>query len=292
MLEMLLLLSGNMRYSKTQLAEKYDMSERTVYRYLETFKEAGLVIRQDDGYVNIDRCQSEFKDISELLHFSEEEAYILGKAIHAIDDTNLIKSNLIKKLYSLYDFKRVADTVVKKEYAENVHQILDAIQNKRQVTFINYQSASSNMITDRLVEPFDFTTNYISVWCYEPESGQNKLFKTSRIGRVDVTNLSWRHQPLHDAGFMDVFRISSNEKITVKLELTLRAKNLLIEEYPLAEQYLQPLANGQYLFDGYVCTFDGVSRFVLGLCSEVKVIEPPSMLVFIKQKIKQSFLEG
>ncbi|PZX11796.1 putative DNA-binding transcriptional regulator YafY [Breznakibacter xylanolyticus] len=289
MLEMLLLLSGNIRYTKAQLADKYDISERTVYRYLETFQEAGLVIRQEAGRVSIDRCQSEFKEISELLHFSEEEAYILGKAIHAIDDTTVIKSNLVKKLYSLYDFKRVAHTVVKRSHAENVHQVLEAIERRRQVRLLGYRSASSNGITDRLVEPFDFTTNYISVWCYEPVTGQNKLFKTSRIGRVEVTDEPWHHQAFHDAGFMDVFRISSGEQIPVRLELSLRAKSLLEEEYPLAEQFIQPVGNGRYLFEASVCSFDGVGRFVLGLCTEVRVLEPTALSLYLAEKIRQSF---
>jgi len=286
MLEMLLLLSGKRLYSVRELAEKYGISERTIYRYLDTFREAGLVMDGHDGLFRIDKCSSEFKEISELLHFSEEEAYILGKAIHAIDDTNLIKSNLVKKLYSLYDFKRVADTVVKKEHAENVHKLLEAIQTKRQVRLVDYQSASSNAITDRLVEPFDFTTNYISMWCYEPSSGLNKLFKTSRVGRVEITDQPWQHQQRHDAGFIDVFRISSNERIAVKLKLTLRAKSLLEEEYPLAEKHITPLPNGYYLFNDNVCAFDGVGRFAMGLCNEVEILAPEELKGFVKERLR------
>lgn len=283
---MLLLLSGNRLYSVKELAEKYGSSERTIYRYLDTFRQAGLVMDGHDGLFRIDKCSSDFRDISELLHFSEEEAYILGKAIHAIDDTNLIKSNLVKKLYSLYDFKRVADTVVKKEHAENVHQLLEAIKSKQQVRLINYQSASSNVIDDRLVEPFDFTANYIAVWCYEPSSGMNKLFKTSRVGKVEIIDQIWQNQQHHNAGYVDVFRISSNERIAVKLKLSLRAKNLLEEEYPLAERDISPLPNGGYCFDGTVCAFDGVARFAMGLCNEVEIVEPEELRVFVRERLE------
>lgn len=285
-----MLLSGNRLYSVNELAGKYGTSERTIYRYLDTFREAGLVMDGHDGQFRIDKQSSEFKEISELLHFSEEEAYILGKAIHAIDDTSVIKANLVKKLYSLYDFKRVADTVVKKEHAENVHRLLEAITTKRQVRLVNYQSASSNAIGDRLVEPFDFTTNYISVWCYEPASGQTKLFKTSRVGKVEISDQPWQHQPLHDAGFIDVFRISSSERIAVQLKLTLRAKSLLEEEYPLAEKHIAPLPNGGYLFDGPVCAFDGVARFAMGLCNEVEIVAPEALKVFVRERLRGAMI--
>jgi predicted DNA-binding transcriptional regulator YafY len=111
MLEMILPLAGNAGYSKKQIADKFQISERTVYRYLETFRQAGLVLDLQNGYYRIDRNNSEFKDISQLLHFSKEEGYILSKAIHAIDDNHVIKSNLVKKLYALYDFDRVAQTM-------------------------------------------------------------------------------------------------------------------------------------------------------------------------------------
>ncbi len=291
MLEMILLLAGNAGYSKKQIADKFQISERTVYRYLETFRQAGLVLDLQNGYYRIDRNNSEFKDISQLLHFSKEEGYILSKAIHAIDDNHVIKSNLVKKLYALYDFDRVAQTIVKKEHSENVHLLMQAIKNKKQVKLIGYRSANSNKINDRIIEPFGFSTNYIDVWGYEPSTNENKLFKTARIEKVNVLTNDWQNASKHDSGFIDVFRISSQQQIKVKLELTLRAMSLLIEEYPLAEQYISPKGNEHYLFDGVVCNFEGVSRFIMGLCNEVKIIEPNDLKVFIRNKTAQcSFL--
>lgn len=285
MLEILLLISGNLRYSIKDIAEKFSITERTAYRYVDTFKSAGLVISSHEGYIQVDKLNSDFKRISDLLHFSEEEAYILSKAIHAIDDTHIIKSNLVKKLYALYDFDRVANTIVKQEHSKNVHRLLQAIKEKKQVSLINYQSAHSGIIANRLLEPFDFTTNYISVWCFEPQTKENKLFKTARIGEVQVLEQNWQHESLHNAGFIDVFRISSTEKIPVRLELSLRAKNLLEEEYPLSEQFIKKLQD-LWVYDGFVCNFEGVSRFVLGLCSEVKIIEPAELKQFINERLK------
>ncbi len=288
MLEIIILMSGNLRYTIDEIAQKADITQRTVYRYIDTFKQAGLVLSNNNGYINIDRQNSEFKDISQLLHFSEEEGFILSRAIHAIDDNHVIKANLVRKLYSLYNFDRVAQTIIKKEHSETVHNIIQAIHQNKQVELLNYQSANSQTIYNRVIEPFAFTTNYIAIWAFEPKTQQNKLFKTARVGAVNILQNNWQYKNLHNQGFIDVFRISSLNKTNVVFDMRLRAKNLLIEEYPLAEQYITKLDNYKYRFNGFVCNFEGVARFILGLCNEVDIIEPNELVLFINQKIKQS----
>ncbi len=48
-------------------------------------------------YYRINKEESHYRDISELLHFSKEEAYILSRAIHSIDQENEIKNNLVEE---------------------------------------------------------------------------------------------------------------------------------------------------------------------------------------------------
>ena len=51
LLGMLLLLSGKRRYSIAEIQERFDISDRTVFRYLETFEIAGLMMdRAGKGY--------------------------------------------------------------------------------------------------------------------------------------------------------------------------------------------------------------------------------------------------
>lgn len=288
MLKMLMYIAG---FGKTikDISSYFGVSERTVYRYIDTFRNAGFIISQKNGYYNIDKQSPSLKALSDLLHFTQEEAYILEKAIHSIDDTNLFKTNLIKKLYSVYDFDRLPASIIKHENAGKVHNIITGIKEKRQVILRQYRSANSSIIRDRLVEAFGFTTNYISVWCYEPESKQNKLFKTSRIGSVTLIDKNWQYENEHKEGLIDVFRISTYEKVPVKFELSLRAQNLLIEEYPLAEKYINKINESHYLFDGWVCNLEGVTRFIMGLPGEVKIILPTSLKQHIKEKLSNNF---
>ncbi len=112
MLEMLMQLASRYGFTIKNFAEKFNMSERTAYRYITTFKDAGFIISKNGQNYVMDRISNENKKLSDLLHFTEEEAYILSKAIQVLDDDNIVKTNLSKKLYALYDFHRIPYTVV------------------------------------------------------------------------------------------------------------------------------------------------------------------------------------
>ena len=177
MLEVLLLLDCQYGRTIAELSERFEISHRTVYRYLDTFKHVGFVIENNNGYFKIDKENTTVQEISDLLHFSEEEAFILSKAIHSIDDNDELKIKLVKKLYSLYDFDRVIHAIAKKEESENIYSLLQAIKQQKQVVLQSYKSGNSKNIRDRIVEPIDFTLNYTGVWCYDVEDGTNKVFK-------------------------------------------------------------------------------------------------------------------
>ncbi len=295
-LKMLLLL--NCRYGRSieQIAAALKTTGRTVYRYIETIRRVGYVVDKfsDQGkiYYHINKDKSVYKDISNLLFFSEEEAYILSKAIHSIDNENVFKNKLVKKLYSLYDDDRIAAPIIKKEYSDVIHHLCSAMTKKEQVMLVNYKSSNSKKIRDRVVEPFGFTVNFIAIWCYDAEDKSNKLFKTARVDKVEPLGVCWKYENLHQKGNVDIFRVSSYKTIPVTLKLSLPAYNLLIEEYPLAEKYITMQPDGGYLLQTEVAGLDGVGRFVMGLLDEIEVIEPMALKEYIWKKIEKQTSPG
>ena len=274
LLRLMKLLTANTTYNVDQLAERLDMSRRTVYRYIDTFREAGFVIKKSGDCIRLDKESPHFRDISQLVHFTEEEAVILKNAIENIDDTNLLKQNLKRKLYSVYDNRSLADTVVRGKNAPNIRRLIEAIEEQRQVTLHGYQSGHGGEVRDRRVEPFAFTTNYVQVWCYDLESRSNKLFKTARIGSVER--------------FIDVFRMHGAERHRIRLELGLLAYNLLCEEYPLAERDIQALGRGRWMLDTEVAGMAGVARFVVGLLDDIRIVESPELSDYIRRYIAEN----
>jgi len=288
LLRLMKMLTSNTYYTVDDLSKRFNVSVRTIYRYIDTFREAGFVIKSKDNIYRIDKSSPYFKDISHLIHFTEEEAYILKNAIESIDETNLLKQNLKKKLYTLYDYKIMAETTTKGRHAKNINKLIEAIENSKQIKLINYSSGHSNKVSTRLVEPFAFTTNYIQIWAYEPLSNENKLYNVTRIESVEVLPNDCQFVELHKKGYMDAFRFSSFALYDVSLKLDIRAAMLLIEEYPLAEKDMIQLTENLWLLKTKVCSYEGIGRFVAGLADVIEIIDSPDFKDFVKNKLKNA----
>ena len=292
LLRLMKLMTGNVNYTVNDLAERLDTTYRSIYRYIESFKDAGFVVQKLDGGVyKLSKESPHFKDISQLVHFTDEEAHIVNQLIEALDDTNMLKQNLRKKLCSVYNCTSMASSVVHGANASNVNSLVDAIERRSQVVLRGYASSHTGNCRDRVVEPFGFTTNYVQVWCYEPESGMNKLFKTSRIASVEVLDREWMYADRHNEGYIDIFRMTGYEQYDVKLRLGMLAHNLLIEEYPLAERDITALDENSWLLDTKVCNYRGVGRFVMGLMDDIEIVDSPEFVDYIKQQVDTMYVK-
>lgn len=288
LLKLMKLMAGNVNYTVDDLAERLDTSYRSIYRYIETFKRAGFVVHKLDGGVyKLGKESRYFKDISQLVHFTDEEAHIVNQLIEGLDDTNTLKQNLRKKLVTVYNCTAMASSIVKGRNAQNVNRLQEAIEEHRRVVLVDYASSHAGVARNRVVEPFGFTTNYVQVWCYEPESAMNKLFKVARIGSVEVLDEEWQYADRHDSGYIDVFRMTGFEQHRVCLRLGMLARNLLVEEYPLAERDITATEDGAWLLDTRVCNYKGVGRFVLGLLDDIEIVDSPEFESYIRSILEQ-----
>ena len=281
---MKMMTSGN-RYTVEELAERLDTSYRSIYRYIDTFKEVGFVVHKEEGGVyRLGKESPYFKDISQLIHFTDEEAHIVNQLIGALDDTNMLKQNLRRKLSSVYHCTSLANSIVKGKNAENVNRIVEAIEEHRQVVLHDYSSSHTGSKRNRQVEPIAFTTNYVQIWCYDLSDGKTKLFNTARIGSVEMLDSEWEHEAEHRCGYIDIFRNMGFDKHRVQLRLGVLAYNLILEEYPLSERDLKPLDDNHWLLDTEVCSYAGIGRFVMGLYDDIDIVDSPDFAAYVRQK--------
>ena len=261
-LRLMRLMSGARHYTIEELAERLETSPRSIYRYIDTFKNVGYVVTKANGVPRL-LSMDKYEDIAELVHFTEEEAYVVNRLLDALDNGNVLKQSLKRKLAAVANCTAVVDCVVHGKDATNVHALIEAIEGKRQVRLVDYASSHSGVVRDRWVEPFEFTSDYNQVWCYDVEDERNKLFKTMRIGRVEVLKEGWMAEEKHVKGFVDVFRFSGPERYRVKMELDVRARNFMVECFPLAEQYMIKVDDELWVMETDVCGLDNVRGFVL-----------------------------
>lgn len=281
MLRLMKLLTGNVSRTIDQVAKEMSITPRTVYRYIDDIREAGFVVNKLYGNVYaMGKVGRGLSDFNRLIYFTEEEAYITAKMIEGIDNNNVLKRDLQRKLASVYDSTAIANYIDNSANAANVEALADAIKRKKQVVLKQYESAHSNEAKDRLVEPIEFTANMIDIWAYDIENGDNRVFKIQRIHSVEVMDTDWAFKSKHKAIKPDVFRMVGNLNEKVVLQLNTRAKSLLLEEFPLAEKDLKR-EDGKWFLKTTIHSLEGAGRFVIGLAADIKIIEGDMLRKYI-----------
>ena len=265
-----------------QLAERFDTSERTVYRYLILLEEVDFLVEKDfeNKYFIItsddDPTQSQF---------SVEETRLMRKLIMTGTTDNPLKNLLLKKLSLNSEIDSMPRLFVKARLGKFVDQLAGSIKSKEQVILKNYHSANSNEIRDRLVEPIHFGDNYQSIIALDTQDQVCKQFKLDRIGDIIEISKPFAFEGMHQKNQTDIFGMTGDSVIVVTLVLTLRAYLLLREEYPLSIPYTAK-EDDRYTFRGPVSNPEGIARFILGLLDEVTVVDPPQLKDFITEKIQ------
>ena len=281
LLRLMKILTGNVSRTIDQVAKEMGITPRTVYRYIDDIREAGFVVNKLYGNVYaMGKVARGLSDFNRLIYFTEEEAYITAKMIEGIDNNNVLKRDLQRKLASVYDSTSIANYIDNTANAANVEALADAIKRKKQVVLKQYESAHSNESKDRLVEPIEFTANMIDIWAYDIENDDNRVFKIQRIHSVEVMDTDWAFKSKHKAIKPDVFRMVGNLNEKVVLQLNTRAKSLLLEEFPLAEKDLKR-EDGKWFLKTTIHSLEGAGRFVIGLAADIKIIEGDKLRKYI-----------
>jgi predicted DNA-binding transcriptional regulator YafY len=253
-----------------------------VYRYIDDIREAGFVVNKLYGNVYaMGKVGRGLSDFNKLIYFTEEEAYITAKLIEGIDNNNVLKRDLQRKLASVYDSTSIGNYIDNTANAANVEALAEGIKKKKQCVLKGYASAHSNEVRDRLVEPIEFTANMIDIWAYDVDNGDNRVFKVARIHDVEVLDADWAFAGDHKALRPDVFRMTGNLKEKVVLQLDTRAKSLLLEEFPLAEKDLKREDN-KWVLRTTIHSLEGAGRFVIGLAADVKILEGERLRKYVK----------
>lgn len=286
-LKLILFLDVSFPRKKDECVEYLDITDSTFYEYIKLLRYSGFEVQQKNGHYWIDILNTENKLLANLLRFNEEEAFLISKAIKQLDVSLPIAARLYRKLIKLFDNDELLSSVVRKQKSEIIENLEKARKHKKQILLIKYASSNSNTIRNRLVEPFEFKHEFNLLWAYDTNEQACRQFKISRIENTESTLLDWKHENEHQCLPIDVFRNTGELIYPIQLSMTLRAYNLLIEEYPLAEKYCKLQANSNYHFSTIVSKLEGAARFVMGLADEIEVIGDETFRKFLHEKSKK-----
>jgi hypothetical protein len=264
-----------------------EIQSSAFHNYLIELKSIGFNLMQKDGKYWVEPEDKAGHLLSNLLHFSEEEAYVLAKSIDAIDGYAQSAHKLKQKLVAYLNLDQAIEAYLKKEKPDIVLAINSAIKSKKQILFENYASGNSQTVRNRMVEPFAFKDDFNLVWAFDTELKKNRQFKICRIQNVVETMIDWQFAQHHQSLPVDVFRNTGELNKQVEFEMNLRARNLLTEEYPLSEKYIAAKDENLFVFSALVAKYEGPARFVLGIAEDVSLKGDEGFLGFVKEKIKK-----
>lgn len=273
-LSLLYLLAGNCCVPLKKMMERLDLSKRSMFRYFATLREHGYDVKLHPGDIyrldSYEPCQAED---SERILFTHEEAVLLSHLIETLDNTNVLKPTLQGKLASVFYQETVAPYIVHPWNSKNVEVLSAAIRDHLQIYVKGYECSYKGMQKDYVLEPYQLNNNCIDLWAYDVADGHCKLLKVARLGEVTLLQKEWEYEDRHRQKTYDVFHIAGDTPLEhVKLRMELKAKNLLVEEYPLTmDQVYQK--DGFWYWEGPIYGVLGAGRFVLGLCDAIELVE-------------------
>lgn len=281
MLHFITLLADQKGYTVDEIAERLGITRRSVYRYIETFKNARFIIDNENGRYRLATNKGSMKELADTIWFTEEEAYIIKRLIDELDNSNGMKAGLMSKLAAISDMTNLGDYTQNKTISDNINGLASAIREQKKVLLKNYSSAHSDTRNDHIVEPFEFTTNMIDVWAFDTKDRKNKRFKITRINEVQVLDSDWEYSANHNAELMDDFRTHGDGCYHIKLQMDRMAKDLLSEEYPLSEKQISEIDGSHWLYEADVYKLEGVGRFVMGLYEHITILEGKELREYI-----------
>jgi predicted DNA-binding transcriptional regulator YafY len=287
-----------------ELADRFNISKRTVYRDIRSLEEAGIPIGSEIGVGYF---------IVESYHlppvgFSKEEAsalLIANKLTEKLTDKSL-QENLNSALYKIRSILNVSE----KEFIENIDQhievfsssaiqksnippkILDTILkgiDKKLALELVYNSSSKNQDTCRIVEPVGIC-HYSFNWHLIAFCKLRNDFRDFRIDRIKKISLTDKKFTVENKpSISDYFNTITSDNDVFLVRLTFD-KNI-IPEISQAKYYYG-FIDEKELGDKIEMTFlsnseEYICKWILTLLDQVEIIEPLSLKVTISDMMKK-----
>ncbi|WP_339705096.1 WYL domain-containing protein [Algoriphagus aquimarinus] len=283
------LLQSNIGKPVHRLAELLETDERTIYRYFKLLEALGFEVVKEFSKYKIQQRPGMDQTLN-YGTFSQEESQWLRSMIESQGKGNLLHDSILKKLAVRSEVKQVTEQLFKANLGRLVDEIGQSIQKKKQVWLKDYYSLSSDTTSDRLVEPVAFSSNYETIHAFEPASKSMKVFKIERIGEVVLSQEPWKYENKHQLPGTQLFGFIGKNLFLVKLKLSKKAYQLMMEEHPNARPFMSVKNRNQYYFNGEVPQLPGLGRFILGLPGEIKVEEGEELKEYLSEQLSKMLL--
>jgi predicted DNA-binding transcriptional regulator YafY len=279
------------KITTSELAKRFEVSNRTIQRDVEDICKAGIPIVSMQGYGGGLSIVEGYKIDKTILTQKELNAIFTGlKSIESISKStytqglkekfsfgkNTILSDSNRIIINLASFYQVSLT-------DKIDLITKAINNQEVISFKYY---SENGESERIIEPYFIEFRWFAwyVYGYCLARQDFRLFKLNRLN--ELKNLKTIYKERHISNKkLDFDRYIWQDDIKLTALFDISVKYRLIDDYG-PECFTFDDKSGKLLFENTFTNFNYLVQWILSYGEAVKVIEPCKLVDEIRKNAK------
>lgn len=285
-MRLMIALSQNKSLSIEDLGVQLNMSNRSLYRYMEAFRQMGFIINKEGIRYRIDRSSPLLQKLLQNIELTEDEVFTLATILSSTLSNDRKVNALRSKFSYLYNIKTLTRHGHSNSMAEKMTILYRAMLEERVVSLHNYTETESEQPMNYIVEPYLFTPDMETIWAYSITARKSLPFKLACIKDISLLDLLWEYKKEHDPVMTDLFDQSGNERKPLSIILTAKALGCLLKQYPGTQTHISRREDGRHLLKTEVCDYAAPTRFVIGLYDEVEILNN-EFKEYVEQRFQQ-----
>ncbi len=274
------------------LAEKHEVSVKTIQRDMETLNMAGIPVFSNKGMKGGYGILDTYKYDTQLL--SSQEVNLLKSMLDSLGDVYSNKSleSLLEKLESaVITVANSENAKVKVDMTpwnkddklqEKINLISDAIGQSR-ILSIEYHNSNGECLL-REIEPYELVLRhgrwYMLSYCLQKKD--IRTFKVNRISTMEITN---RHFDLRDYKLIQSDESTMRDGVKKVLRFNKEAYYRVVDIFDVDE--VTEITEDIVTVVTYLKSDPWLSSIILSFGEDVKVIEPEILKENVRNKIKK-----
>lgn len=260
-----------------ELAEKFEVSRRTINRDIEDLCKAGIPIQTTQGVGGGIRIMEGFSMDRTLLTSKDMKMIMAGlRSLDSVSGSHYYGQLMEKIKPGSSEFITGSDAILidlsswnKDVIAPKVSLIQDAIEDRRMISFTYYAPSGDSK---REIEPYYLIFKWSSWYVYGFCSLRQdfRMFKLNRMDKITLgqSGFEMREVPVPDLSRTKLY--PKNIEITALVESDMKWR--LVEEF--GPHCYKELSDGKLLFNGFYSDMESMISWILTFGDKIEILEP------------------
>lgn len=272
------------------LAERFEVSKRTINRDIDDIAKAGIPVLTMQGASGGIMIAEGYK-IEKTL-FKKEELLAILTGLQGLDSVAMDKKyqNIMDKFFTdkqgVYRESHLMidlSSHYKNSLAPKINTILQAIETGTTIEFVYYSGAGERLVT---LEPYVIVFQWSSWYLLGRDPGKNgfRLFKLNRLWKLQDTSHTFEPMALPDE------KLDFNQYFTDEIKAVVlfdqSVKYRLVEEY--GPDCYTTLENGKLRFQFPFTNRDYLLEWVLQFGEKAELLQPEGCRAKIKNRLENA----